>query len=626
MKLLEKARSRVRDDHFHFKDHQNEARLFRRRVIVCGLFLTLMCGLMLHRYHHLQIDNFQRYSTQSDRNRLQLRPIAPNRGLFYDAKGRILAENRAVNTLSVTVERTKDLDAALVELGKLVSLSDADKESFKKALKWRRRPYQSIPLKYHLSDEELARIAVDEYRFDGVNIDGQLVRHYPYGALFTHVVGYVGRINEREQSAFSQQDLALYEGTNSIGKIGLEKSYEKVLLGIPGRETIETDARGRVLKVVEQLDPVAGKNIELFLDLDVQKIAAQAMDGRRGAVVALDIATGGVLAMLSSPSYNPNLFVTGISSKDYSALNTSRDLPLFNRSIQGQYPPGSTIKPMLGLSALDAGMTTATRSVPDPGFYQLENDERLYREWKKGGHGKTVDLYQAIVESCDIFFYDVGFRMGVDRMHAFGLYFGLGQLTHIDIPSERSALWPSREWKKRERGASWYPGNSLNMSIGQGDVLTTPLQLAAMTATLARRGQYIGPRLARTIGGEKTVAVAKAIYPIHDEHWDLVLKSMKDVVHSVRGTAQSIRRGLTFTMAGKTGTAQVVGIAQDEEYDSEALSERNRDHALFIGYAPFENPQIAVAVVIENGEKSSKAGLVARKVMETYLEGKKVGQ
>lgn len=618
-----KVRSKISSDHHRFKDHKHEQRLFRRRIIFCVLVLCALLSLLTYRFYDLQIKNYSSYATQSDRNRLQVRPVAPNRGLFFDADGRIIAENRAVSTLTLTVERIKSLERTIQALSEFIEIRDRDRENFYKAIGWRRRPYEAVPLKYNLTDEELAKFAVNEHRFDGVEIQGQLVRHYPYEDLFAHVAGYVGRINERELAGFSEQEAENYAGTSSIGKIGLEKYYEDILHGQVGQEKIETDARGRVLKVVDQIDPVAGSDIHLFLDVDVQKRAVEAMAGRRGAVIALDVEQSGVLAFLSSPSYDPNLFVTGISSKNYRELNESLDLPLFNRGIQGQYPAGSTLKPMLGFGGLEAGIVTAKTVVRDPGFYQLENDERLYRDWKREGHGRQVDLWQAIVESCDVYFYDLGFKMGVDLMYQYGLVFGLGQKTKVDIPSERPGLWPSREWKKRARGLNWYPGNSLNMSIGQGDVLVTPIQLAAMTATLARRGEFIEPRIVKAIAGSEvknTEPNTRSRYRGNDGNWELVLQAMKDVVHHPKGTAQSLRSGLTFTMAGKTGTAQVVSIEQDAEYDSEALSERNRDHALFVGYAPAEDPKIAIAVVIENGEKSSKAGAVARDVMAVYLQ------
>ena len=613
------TRLRIGSDHHKFKDHETEKRIFRRRAVFSVLVLVGMLVILLYRFYDLQISNFNSYSTQSDQNRIQVRPVVPNRGLIRDERGRILADNRAVSALTITHERVDDLDVAIGKLKEIVNISEREIKNFYKSLRLRRRPYEAVPLKFNLTDTELAKFAVREYEFDGVDVRGQLVRFYPYGDLFTHVIGYVGRINEREQSAFDEEQVYQYAGTRTIGKIGIEKYYEGMLHGEVGQEKIETDARGRILRVVETDDPVAGKNLDLFLNVDVQIAAQKAMDGRRGAIVALDIQTGGVVAFLSSPSYDPNLFVTGISEKKYSVLNTSSDLPLFNRVIQGQYPPGSTVKPVLGLGGLETGIISEFTRVPDPGYYQLENDDRLFRGWKKGGHGPDVDLHQAIVESVDVFYYDLGFKMGVDRMHEYGLHFGLGAATNIDVPSERSGLWPSREWKKRVRGLDWYPGNSLNMSIGQGDVLATPIQLAAMTSTIARRGTYVEPRLVKTINGEPVPKIIRSELSAVPENWDLIFRSMRDVVHAANGTAQSIDKNLSFMMAGKTGTAQVVSIAQDGEYDSEALSERNRDHALFVGFAPYENPQIAVAVVIENGEKSSEAGEVAKMVMSEYL-------
>jgi penicillin-binding protein 2 len=609
-------------EHHHIKNHQHELFLFRRRLIVCLIGLIALSLVLLFRFHNLQVTDYQKYVTESDRNRLQVRPLSPNRGLIFDKHHRIIAENRAVTTLNITVELVSDLEKTLSDISELVSISERERENFYKSLKVRQRPFEPVTLKFNLTEQDQARIAVNEYRLAGVEMDGVLVRHYPHKDLFAHVLGYVGRINERELHAFSEDDKKNYAGTRSIGKIGIEKFYEHVLHGEVGREQIEADARGRVIRAIhsQSVDPQAGQDIELFLDTHLQQTALDALAGRRGAVVAIEIETGGVLALLSAPSYDPNLFVTGISSKDYRALNQNRDLPLFNRAIQGRYPPGSTLKPMLGLGGLESGLVSATTKIADPGYFQLVNDERIYRDWKVGGHGEWVDMHTAIVESCDVYFYDLGRRLGVDFMHRFGEYFGLGEKTNIDIPSESRGLWPSRPWRKKERGRNWYPGDSLNMSIGQGDVLTTPLQLAVMTATLANKGKLIEPRVVAKIGNQETTKVQRSRYEGSNDHWRTIFSSMKGVVHEVRGTAFTLNQGMTFKMAGKTGTAQVVGIAQDEEYDSEALSERNRDHALFIGFAPADDPQIAVAVVIENGEKSSKAGRVAREVMQAYLE------
>ncbi|ACR10805.1 penicillin-binding protein 2 [Teredinibacter turnerae] len=603
-----------------FKDHHREARVFAVRAAISFLMVVALFGVLLARYYRLQVTDHEVYATRSDRNRIHVRPIPPNRGLIYDAQGQLLADNRPTFTLSVVSERTSNLEQTLDHLANLIEVSERDRENFLKRLRQRRRPFEAVPLRYRLTEEEISRIAVNEFELEGVEIEAQLTRAYPKGALFAHTVGYVGRINERELSSFDQATYERYSGTHSIGKIGLERYYESELLGQVGSENIETNAHGRVLRTLEFTDPQPGKDLYLFLDSRLQQVAVDQLAGRRGSVVAIDVKTGGVLAMVSAPAYDPNLFVNGISYKDYRALNESRDLPLFNRSIQGQYPPGSTIKPMLGLGGLEAGVVDFDTHIFDPGYYQLENDERLYRDWKKGGHGRRVDLRQAIVESCDTFFYDMAFRMGVDSMHPFGDKFGLGERTRLDIPSERPGLWPSREWKERVRGLHWFPGDSLNISIGQGDVLTTPLQLAVMTATIASRGTHLRPRLVKQLGDQPTEREVVDQIEVQPQYWDYVHSAMEGVVHSARGTAHRISRGIGYKMAGKSGTAQVVGIAQDEEYDADKLDERQWDHALFIGFAPVEDPQIAVAIIVENGEHgSSAAGPIAREVFDTYF-------
>jgi len=607
-------------EHHRFKDHLNEAFVFSRRVIVAMLIVLGLFGLLITRFYGLQVTEHDSYMTMSDRNRIQVRPVAPNRGLIYDRNGDLLAENRPSYTLSIIRERVKDLDATIDQLAQLVSITDTDRANFLRFLKQRRRPYEPVPLRYKLTNEEIAILAVNKYALKGVKVEAQLVRYYPKGELFAHTVGYVGRINERELVGFDEEQYKRYAGTHSVGKIGLEKFYESSLLGGVGYESIEANAHGRRLRVIDEVQPSAGMNLHLFLDSKTQAAAAKALGQKRGAIVAIEIDTGGVLAMVSTPSFDPNLFVTGISFPAYKALNENKDLPLFNRTIQGQYPPGSTLKPMLGLGGLETQIVTFDSRVPDPGYYQLENDERLYREWKKGGHGGDIGLRRAIIESCDIYFYDMAFRMGVDRMHEFGLNFGLGSHTQLDITSERQGLWPSRAWKKAYRGLSWYPGNSLNMSIGQGDVLATPLQLAVMTATIGSRGKRVRPRLVRQLGETETPIVEEGNYQGYDKHWDFIHESMRSVVHGVRGTAAVLGRQLDYRIAGKTGTAQVVGIAQGERYDSEGLAEANRDHTLFIGFAPAENPKVAIAVIVENGEHHGETTFpVAQAVFDEYF-------
>ncbi len=604
-------------EHHTLKDHLRETSIFRRRVVVVAAVMLMLIGVLTAQFYHLQIVLHGDYATQSDRNRIHVRPLPPTRGLIYDRTGQLLADNRPSYTLSIIKERVDDLEQTLALINELVPLSDSEKEKFLQRLQQRRRPFQSVPLRYRLSEEEIARIAVNEYRLPGVEVEAQLVRVYPQADLFAHTVGYVGRINDRELNQFSEEEYQRYSGTYTIGKIGLERQYEDRLLGEVGYQNVETNARGRVLRVVEKIDPKPGDNLHLYIDSQIQAAGLAALEGRRGAIVALEVDTGGVLAMVSSPSFDPNLFVTGISHKDYNALTGSRDLPLFNRAIQGEYPPGSTIKPMIALAGLNYGVVDPSYSIIDHGFYQLDGEERKYRDWKKEGHGR-VNLRTAIRESCDTYYYELAYRLGIDRMHEFGSLFGMGDYSGVDIPSERRGLWPSREWKRENRGLPWFPGDSLNVGIGQGDVLATPLQLAVMTATLANRGQLVEPKLVRD---QTPPAAVSPLQDVADKHWNLVVDSMHDVLHHPRGTAYRASRGMAFEMAGKSGTAQVVGIAQDEEYESEKLAERHRDHALFVGFAPLEAPEIAVAVIVENGEGGSSEGApVVRKVMESYFE------
>lgn len=603
-----------------FKDHHREARLFFSRALFASVVIVLLTALLVVRFYSLQVTHHEDYVTQSDRNRVHVLPIAPTRGLIYDRNGELLAENRASYTLSVVHERVEDLGHTLELLSDLVTITPNDIEKFNDQLRQRRRPFDAVPLRYNLTEDEIARLAVNEFRLDGVEVHAQLVRYYPHGEMFAHTIGYVGRINERELAGFTEEEYQQYSGTHSIGKIGLEKAYETQLLGEVGYQNVETNARGRVLRVLESGDPKPGKDLVLHLDTELQREAFAALEDNRGAVVAVDVKTGGILAAASAPSFDANLFVTGISFKDYRALNQSADLPLFNRFLQGQYPPGSTIKPVVGMAGLHFGVVTPEDTIYDPGYYRLKNDSRFYRDWKRQGHGTKVDLKQAIAESCDTYFYDLGHRMGIDDMHSFGYQFGLGEKTGIDVPNERRGLWPSRDWKRGARGLPWFPGDSLNVAIGQGDVLATPMQLGVMVATLASRGKHYRPQMVASVGGEPRPPELLGEVSVSEEHMNVIIEAMEEVVHGVHGTAQRIRRGASYRMAGKTGTAQVVAIAQGEKYDSEALSERNRDHALFVGFAPLEDPQIAVAVLVENAESGSGAAApVARRVFDAWL-------
>jgi penicillin-binding protein 2 len=601
------------------KNTHYERRVYRHRVAISIIFVITMTSILIARYGQLQITDYNIYKTHSDRNRIQLLPIAPKRGLIFDRNGVLLAENIPSYTLTVVKERVASLDDTLAIIGELIPLADDDIEQFRKRLS-RRRPYEAVPLKFRVSDEEIAKIAVNRYRIPGVEIDAQLVRHYPHGELFAHVLGYVGRISERE---LDDIDPVNYSGTHHIGKIGLEKYYEELLHGTVGYQNVESNAHGRILRVLERHDPQPGGDIHLNVDAYVQKVAFDALEGQRGAIVAMDPKTGGIIAMVSTPSYDANLFVNGISSADYSGLQNDPDLPLYNRALQGQYPPASTIKPIWGLAGLHYGTVTSSTRIADPGWFSLPNDTRRYRDWKRGGHGASMNLEQAIVESCDVYFYELAYKLGIDRLHDFGVHFGLGVPTGIDNTNERSGILPSRTWKEEVRNSHWYPGETISVGIGQGFMLATPLQLAVATSVVASRGELRAPRLLASVDGEPVVApVLGRMDNIPAAHWDAITRAMEQVVVGSRGTARGLQAGLTYRLAAKTGTAQVVGIAAGEKYDSSTLHKRNWDHALFVAFAPAEDPQIAVSVVIENGEHGgSVAGPAARKVFEAYLLG-----
>lgn len=606
-------------EHLQLRDHSTETRVFINRVWLASFCVLSLVAVLVARYYSLQVIHHQDYVTQSDRNRIHVQPIGPTRGLIYDRNGVLLAENRPSYTLSVIRELVEDLPATLELLGSLVDISDSDLERFEKNLSQRRRPFEAVPLRYQLSEEEIARVAVNEFRLKGVEVEAQLVRHYPFKDLFAHSIGYVGRISDQELSRFTEEEYERYRGTFTIGKTGLERQYEDLLLGKVGYRHVETNARGRVLRELERSDPEPGQDLHLFLDLDIQRAAVEALGEERGAVVAIDVKTGGVLAIASTPGFDPNLFVTGISHEQYRALNENLDTPLFDRALRGQYPAGSTLKPMLAVAGLEQGFIPPGHTISDPGYFRLPNDSRRYRDHIAWGHGTAVDLHKAIVESCNTFYYDLAHRMTIDNLHPIGSKFGLGERTGIDLPGERSGIWPSREWKRGARGAVWYPGDTLNVGVGQGYVLVTPVQLAVMTATLASRGERRQPQLVNHWREGKTLPPIEK-FEVADQHWDYVINAMVDVIHSPRGTARRINHDLDYRIAGKTGTAQVVGIAQDERYDSEALEKRRRDQALFVGFAPAENPQIAVSVIVENGESAGRtAAPVAREVMDAFF-------
>jgi penicillin-binding protein 2 len=603
-----------------FSDPARERRIFARRLIFSMFAMLLMGLLIISRYFDLQINQFQDFATDSDNNRVHVRPAPPTRGIIYDRNGEIIADNRPTSNLAIIRERSGDLDQLITKISSLITLSDDDIKRFYTRLK-RQKPFEPTPLKFNLTEKEQAILAVNQHILEGTKISATLTRFYPKRDLFTHVVGYVGRINDRESNTID--DIA-YSGTDSIGKTGIEKFYEDSLLGQVGSDQVETNARGRVMRVLDKVSPTPGSDLQLHLDSQLQQVAYEAFSGGRGALVAIEIETGGVLAMVSAPSYDANSFVSGISQKDYDVLLNSLDKPMFNRSLRGQYPPGSTIKPLFGLIGLQSRSITTSTTIDDPGYFLMEGIERPWRDHnsERGGHGKGVDLAMAIVESCDVFFYTMGVKIGIDTLAASSQVFGLGKKTNIDLPGERPGIMPSRIWKKQTRGASWFNGDTINVSIGQGFMLTTPLQLAVMTARIASRGSLIQPQIVKAIDGVKNPALKVAERPnISDENWDYIHDSMRDVVHSTKGTARGINKHLTYTMAGKTGTAQVISINANEEYDRSKISERQWDHALFVAFAPVEDPKIAIAIIVENGEHGgSVAAPIAKTVIDTYFK------
>ena len=614
------------------KDHTGESRIFFDRVTLGFGFLILLTLFLVARMFYLQILQHDLFVTLSDQNRIQVQSLPPIRGLIYDRNGELIADNIPSYRLTLTKERVENLDDTLAQLDELIGLSYEEITSFKKRLSRRQRPFEAVPVLYRLTPEEIARVSVNSYALPGVAIEARLVRHYPNGELMAHAVGSVRRINEEDAKSL---DTVAYSGTDHLGKLGVEKFYESSLLGKVGYQQVETDARGRVMKVLDSVSPHPGKDLTLYVDIGLQKAASEALGGRRGTVVAIDPQTGGVLALVSKPSYDPNLFVTGIDYQSYAELRDSGDVPLFNRALQGQYEPGSTLKPFIALSGLITGATTAEFTLHnDPGWFKLPNNSRLYRDWNwkkdgRGGHG-DVNLQKAIYRSCNVYFFDLAVKLGIDRIHENLSMFGFGMNTALDLPEARSGLLPSREWKKAARNLPWYPGDTINIGIGQGDMLVTPLQLATALATLANRGKVVTPRMLKS-GVELPERANLQHLPdldlVPEDVWDLIFESMGMVVHrgnkgyGENGTAWAyIGRNIDYRMAGKSGTAQVVGIPQGEEYNEEELTERQRKHAWFVAFAPIEKPKIALVVLIENGGGgSSVASPVARKILDYYL-------
>jgi penicillin-binding protein 2 len=602
--------------HFPLKNVQQEKRIFRNRIYFSLGIVIFFLLLLVSRYSYLQIFNYDKFATDSDKNRVRLQPLPPARGYIYDRNGVLLADNYPVFSATMSRADVEDIDDTVQRLTPIINLTQEDIDRFKSRIQTSKKT-ERVALKLNLNETEIARFSEVKFQFPGVNIETQMTRYYPHGELFAHVIGYVGRINDKELKSINKD---LYAGTNLIGKIGVEKYYEDLLHGLPGNESVEADAHGNVLRHLGRKDPIRGNDLYLSLDYGLQVVASEQLADRRGAIVAMDPRTGEILALVSSPSFNPNLFVTGISSKDYSALRDNLDQPLYNRAVQGTYPPGSTIKPMFGLGGLHYNLVDWSTAISDPGYFSLPGDSHRFRDWRKSGHG-SVNLHKAQVVSCDTYYYILAYRMGIDRMNTWMRQFGFGEKTGVDLPSESTGLYPSQEWKLRTRKTKWLKGETISVSIGQGAFTATPLQLAMATAITSNEGQHVVPHVLRESKGTKPYTVhnapdGKIIFNGKPEDWVKMRDAMVDVIET--GTGRRIRTPM-YKIAGKTGTAQVKSIAQGKRYNEALLTERQLDHGLFVGFAPADKPEIAIAVIWENGKHGGSAAQLARPIFDYWL-------
>jgi len=612
------------------KNLDRELTRFHGRLKAGALFVVLLAAVLLARGYYLQVDQHDYYIQRAESNRISLVPTAPNRGLILDHKGRILAENYSAYTLEIARAQTADLEATLAEVGALIEITPGQLRRFRRLL-GESHEFETVPLKSKLTDEEVAILAANRYRLPGVEVKARLFRNYQAGSGMAHVVGFIGRINDSDLKKLRESGRERnYKGSVHIGKTGLEQSYEALLHGRTGFDQMETDASGRAVRMLSRIPPVPGKDLRLYLDLDLQAVAEHAFGDYLGGLVALDPRTGGVLAMVSRPGFDPNLFVDGIDPEAWKGLNESPERPMVNRVLRGIYPPGSTIKPLMALAGLELGIRKPGDSIVDPGYFTLPNSRHQYRDWKRGGHG-VVDLRKSIAQSCDTYYYRLAVDMGIDRMHDYLAQFGFGEKSGIDLEGESSGLLPSRDWKQRRWKKPWYPGETVIAGIGQGYHLTTPLQLVTATAMLANGGRRIEPRLVEAIRDPFSHAWQPLPPTVHGQvkidpaNLAEVREGMLDVMRP-GGTAVVAAAGAAYAIAGKTGTAQVVGIKQGARYDESKLARHHRDHALFIAYAPADDPKIAIAVLVENGgHGGGTAAPIARAVMDYYLTGKRPG-
>jgi len=616
----------ARTQRIALRDHLAESALFTRRALVSFIFVLSVIGLLLGNLYYLQVDSYQAYQTRSNENRIKLVPIAPNRGLIYDRNGVLLAENRPIYSLDILPEKIKDMDKTIQDLATLLTLSEDNIKDIQRRLK-RARRFKQVAIVPKLTEQQVAIFSVQKYRFPNVAVNARLKRHYPYGDALTHALGYVARINSKDLKRIEKNGLkSVYTATYDIGKQGIEKYYEDVLHGKPGFKEVEVNNRGRIIKTLKVTPPVPGSNVYLNIDIRLQLKAQQELAGRRGAIVLLAPETGEVLAMVSSPSYDPNLFVHGISSKAYNALLQSKDRPLINRATQGRYPPASTVKPQLAILGLEDGAITEKTIINDRGWFQIPNTKRKFRDWKRWGHGK-INVYKALEQSSDTFFYNLSYNVGIDKINTFMTEFGFGQYTGIDIKEETDAIMPSRGWKRSRYNQPWYQGDTISVGIGQGYWTATPIQLAKATAIVASEGLRPIPQLVKDIKytDDRTFQPVIELPPLKlkdKAHWQVAKDGMEGVVTKINGTARRAFSKTLYTVAGKSGTAQLYQLGE-EKYDASKIRERLRDNAMFVAFAPVKRPEVSATIILENaGGGSSQAAPLARSLFDVYFATK----
>jgi penicillin-binding protein 2 len=606
------------------RDFTAESNLFLRRCLFAVLLCFTLILVVLNNLYSLQVEQFEDYQIRADGNRIKVIPVAPNRGIIYDRNGTIIAENRPVFNLEVSLEQVEDLDTLLDELQQLLELTPADIARFERNRK-RQRRFHPVTLIANMDEDMMALFSAQQHRFDGVAVEASLARYYPYGSALTHVLGYVSKINARDLNLIASWGAqSNYAASKNIGKQGVERYYEERLHGKVGYAQLEVDSKGRTLRILEQTPPQPGEDLILNIDIELQLYVQSLLADKKGSVVVSDPSDGGILAMYSSPSYDPNLFVNGISQKDYSKLIENNDRPLLNRAVQGQYPPASLIKPHLALLGLESQKITDTTHIQDKGYYQLEDVEHVWRDWLKRGHGK-VDVQRSIVVSCDTFFYELAYKLGIDTIHEYMAQFGFGEHTNIDLLEESDGNLPSRGWKRARFNQPWYIGDTISVGIGQGYWTATPVQLVDSINTIINYGVKNRPKLLKASILDDLVITeplntAEPIRVLQKKNWDMVQQAMFDTVNTPQGTAFKAFRNSSYASAGKTGTAQLFSVGQDEDVDDLIIADYLKDNAMYLGYAPAKDPKLSVIVALENaGGGGSNAAPISRSVMDYWL-------